>query len=47
MKNKSKHGNDYIEKNEFRLFLENLRKYFEYYIAFDRIDTEDDRRIDE
>jgi len=39
------HGDDYIEFREFRLFLQTLRQFFEYYQAFDRIDTGDDRRI--
>jgi len=29
------HGPDYIEFSEFRLFLQTLRQYFEYYQAFD------------
>ncbi|XP_075247984.1 flagellar calcium-binding protein-like [Convolutriloba macropyga] len=40
-------GNDaYIEFNEFRMFLVNLRKYFEYYVAFRRVDTSSDKRIE-
>ncbi len=42
---KSKHGADYIERCEFRLLLQYLRQYFEYYQAFARIDTGDDNRI--
>ena len=30
-----KHGPNYIEPREFRLFLRTLRQYFEYYQAFD------------
>lgn len=41
----NKHGEDYLEFSEFRTFLLLLRQYFEYYQAFDRIDTGDDRRI--
>ena len=41
----SEHGDDYIEFREFRLFLQTLRQFFEYYQAFDRIDTGDDDRI--
>jgi len=37
---------DYIEFKEFRMFLVSLRQYFEYYVAFSRVDTSDDRRID-
>ena len=32
----SEHGPDYIEFREFRLFLQTLRQYFEYYQAFAR-----------
>ena len=30
-KTKSKHGADYVERIEFRLLLQYLRQYFEYY----------------
>ena len=29
-------GDDYLELVEFRLFLQTLRQYFEYYQAFER-----------
>merc|ERR1739838_715224 len=32
-------GDEYIEFKEFRLFLQTLRQFFEYYQAFDRVDT--------
>lgn len=38
-------GDDYIEKLEFKRFLLGLRMYFEYWVAFKRIDADDDRRI--
>merc|ERR1739848_828319 len=41
----SKHGDDFLEFREFRLFLATLRQYFEYYQAFARIDTGDDNRV--
>jgi len=41
----SKHGDDYLEFREFRLFLATLRQYFEYYQAFAIIDTGDDNRV--
>jgi len=44
-KNKSKYSGDYVEKHEFRYFLLALRQYFEYWAAFARVDTGDDRRI--
>ena len=46
VKSTSKHGDDYITPGEYRWLLVYLRMYYEYYIAFDRIDTSDDRRID-
>ena len=42
---KDKRDDDYVTKGEFRLLLKFLRQYFEYWVAFDRIDTDDDRRI--
>ena len=38
-------GPDYIEFLEFRYFLRSLRQYFEYWVAFKRIDDNDDRRL--
>eukprot|EP00116_Pleurobrachia_bachei_P012924 sb/3473186/ len=38
-------GEDYIEKREFRYFLLSLRQYFEYFVAFERIDEGGDRRV--
>jgi len=43
-KNKSKVSDDYIEKNEFRIFLVYLRQYFEYFVMFERIDTGHDKK---
>jgi len=39
------HGDDYIEFREFKFFLCALRQYFEYFVAFSRVDADDDRRI--
>ena len=39
------HGDDYIEFLEFKFFLISLRQYFEYWVAFKRIDDDDDRRV--
>eukprot|EP00668_Euglena_longa_P041340 GGOE01054409.1.p1 GENE.GGOE01054409.1~~GGOE01054409.1.p1 ORF type:complete len:179 (-),score=59.53 GGOE01054409.1:311-847(-) len=44
-KDKSKPGGDYVTRSEFRVLLSYLRKYFELYVMFDRLDTSDDRRI--
>ena len=35
-KSSNEKGDDYIEFKEFRLFLQTLRQFFEYYQAFDR-----------
>jgi len=44
-KGKNKEGDELLEFPEFRLFLQSLRQFFEYYQAFSRIDTGADRRI--
>lgn len=43
---RGKTGDDYIERREFKFFLISLRQSFEYHVAFDRIDVDDDKRID-
>jgi len=45
VKSNSRHGKDYVEKKEFRYLLEYLRQYYEYWIAFDLIDYDSDKRI--
>ena len=45
VKTKSLHGPDYVERCEFRLVLLYLRQYFEYWIAFQRVDKNSDDRI--
>ena len=45
-KGNSKHGDDYLEKHEFRTFLVALRVRFEYFVAFKKIDSGNDQRID-
>ncbi len=42
---KNKHGDDYVSRAEFRYLLMYLRQYYEYWVAFDEIDKNDDRRI--
>ena len=37
---------DYVELGEFRTLLWYLRRYFEYWVMFDDMDTSDDRRIE-
>ena len=38
-------SSDYVEKSEFRLCLVYLRQYFELYVAYNRLDSSDDRRL--
>ena len=45
VKSKSQYGDDYVTKGEYRWLLQYMRMYFEYWVAFDAIDTDDDRRI--
>jgi len=45
-KSDNPHGDDFIEFPEFRLFLQTLRQFFEYYEAFNRLDTGEDQRVD-
>lgn len=40
-----KHDGDYVSRKEYRHLLKYLRMYFEYWVAFDRIDTDGDKRI--
>lgn len=43
---RGKTGDSYIELREFKFFLLSLRQYFEYWEAFCRADTNQDKRID-
>ena len=45
VKSKSKSGDDYVERTEFRLFLLYLNQYFNYYKLFASIDVGGDHRI--
>ena len=45
VKSRHSYGDDYVSRGEFRLLLKYLRQYFEYWIAFDRVDSDSDRRI--
>ena len=45
VKSVSKYGDDYITFPEFRWLLKYLRMYYELWVAFDRIDTSNDRRV--
>ena len=45
VKSKSKYGDDYVSKGEFRFLLQYLRQYYELWVAYSRIDTDDDRRV--
>ncbi len=51
--NTTKHGaktndiylKDYLEKHQFRHFLQFIRQYYEYWVAFDSIDLDGDRQL--
>jgi hypothetical protein len=36
---------DYVERNEYKWLLQYLKQYYEYWVAFDQIDLDSDRRI--
>jgi len=44
---KARLGADFVTKPEFRILLEYLRLYFELFVMFDRMDDDNDRRINE
>ena len=41
----TQHSDDYVTRKEYRYLLKYLREYYEYWVAFDRVDTNDDRRV--
>lgn len=41
----NKADDDFIQKREYRLLLQYLRQYYEYWLAFERVDKDGDRRI--
>ena len=43
---RGKTGDDYLELREFKYFLLSLRQYFEYWVAFCRVDKSQDKRIE-
>ena len=45
LKSKNEYGDDYVSRAEFRYLLQYLRQYYEYWVAFDSVDEDDDRRI--
>ena len=46
-KAKTSHSNDYITKGEeFRYLFKFLRQYYEFFIAFNKIDNGQDQRVD-
>jgi hypothetical protein len=42
---RSEHGADYIEQEEYRYLLFYLRQFYEYWLAFCRLDSDADQRI--
>jgi hypothetical protein len=47
LKSKNPHGDDFVSKAEFKFLILYLRQYYEYWTAFEAIDTSDDRRVSE
>ena len=46
-KAKTSHSNDYITKGEeFRYLFKYLRQYYEFFVAFNKIDNGQDQRVD-
>ena len=46
-KSKSSVGDDYITQGtEFRYMLKYLRQYYEFFLAFNKVDTGKDQRVD-
>ena len=44
-KAKTDHSDDYVTIQEYRYLLKYLRQYYEYWVAFDRLDADSDRRL--
>lgn len=44
-KSKNEYSDDYIEKGEYRILLKYIRMYYEYWVAFDLIDLDGDKRL--
>jgi len=42
---KKSQDKDYVSKSEYRYLLKYLRQYFEYWVAFDLIDLDGDRKL--
>lgn len=46
-KAKNAHSDDYITKGEeFRILFQYLRQYYEFFVAFNKIDNDQDQRVD-
>lgn len=43
---KDKFGDDFVTKSEYRYLLKYLRQYYEYWVMFEQLDADSDRRID-
>ena len=41
----NQHSDDYVTRKEYRYLLKYLREYYEYWVAFDRVDSDSDRRV--
>jgi Ca2+-binding EF-hand superfamily protein len=45
VKSTNQHGKDYVSQAEFRYLLSYLRQYYEYWVAFERVDKDHDKRV--
>ena len=45
LKSTNPHGDDYISKAEFKYLLLYLIQYYDYWLAFEAIDKNNDRRV--
>ena len=45
LKAKTKYGDDYVSKGEFKYLLRYLKEYSNYWFVFNQIDTSGDRRV--
>ena len=41
----TQHGDENVSKAEFKYLLRYLRQYYEYWVAFDIIDKDDDKQV--
>jgi len=45
VKGNKSHDKDFVSKSEYRYLLKYLRQYYEYWVAFDLIDLDGDKKL--